>query len=128
MQEILFDMTVGEYIKELRKQKGLQQKEVAIEVGLNQSNYNKVENDHRQPSIDVLNKLAKLFDVTVDQILNPDDSLPKAVTVEDKTTTEKIKLIEQLEDEDRNVIYRMIDTMLTKKKFQDFFQQNIAVK
>lgn len=121
-------MTVGAYIKELRKQKGLQQKEVAIEVGLNQSNYNKVENDHRQPSIDVLNKLAKLFDVKVDQLLNPDDSLPKAVTIEDKTTIEKIKLIEQLEDEDRNIIYRMIDTMLTKKKFQDFFQQNIAVK
>ncbi len=40
-------MTAGEFIKELRKQKGLQQKEVAIEVGLNQSNYNKVENNHR---------------------------------------------------------------------------------
>ncbi|MCK9451238.1 MAG: helix-turn-helix domain-containing protein [Bacteroidales bacterium] len=121
-------MTIGEYIKKLRKQKGLQQKEVAIEVGLSQSNYNKVENDHRQPSIEVLNKLAKLFDVTIDQLLNPDDHLPKVVTVEDKTANEKIKLIEQLEDEDRNVIYSLIDTMLTKKKFQDFFQQNIAVK
>jgi hypothetical protein len=42
--------------------------------------------------------------------------------------TEKIRLIEQLEDEDKSVIYKMLDTMLTKKKFQDFFQQNIASK
>ena len=34
--------------------------------------------------------------------------------------------IEQLDEEDKQVIYRMIDTMLTKKKFQDFFQQNVA--
>lgn len=97
-------------------------------MGLSQNNCNKVGNDHRLPSFDVLNKLAKLFYVAADQILNPDDSLPEPVTVEDKTTGEKIKLIEQLEDEDRNVIYRMIETMLTKKKFQDFLQQNIDVK
>jgi hypothetical protein len=57
-----------------------------------------VEYDHRHPLIDVLNKLAKLFDVSVDQILNPYDNLPKAVTSEDKAITEKIKLIEQLEE------------------------------
>jgi transcriptional regulator with XRE-family HTH domain len=121
-------MTIGQNIKELRKQKGLQQKEVATEVGLTQSNYNKIENDHRQPSIDVLTALARIFDVTVDQLLNPRDKIPQAVTVEDKTTTEKVRMIDQLDDDDKQVVYRMIDTMLTKKKFQDFFQQNIAVK
>lgn len=62
----------------------------------------------------------------MDELLNPDDNnKPFSVTVEDKTASEKIRLIEQLEDDDKNVIYKMRDTMLTKKKFQDFFQQNI---
>jgi transcriptional regulator with XRE-family HTH domain len=121
-------MTVGEKIKLVRKEKGLQQKAVALEIGLDQSNYNKIENGRREPSVEVLQKLSVIFGVTVDDLLNPDNSKPSPVTLEDKTVTEKIRLIEQLEDEDKNVIYKMLDTMLTKKKFQDFFQQNITTK
>ncbi len=79
-----------------------------------------------EPSLDLLNKLAGLFDVSVDVILNPGKELPKEVTVEDKTTMEQLRLIQQLEDEDKHVIFKMIVTMLTKKKFKDFFQKNVA--
>lgn len=115
-------------IKQVRKEKGLQQKAVALEIDLDQSNYNKIENGRREPSVEVLQKLSVIFGVTVDDLLNPDNNQPSPVTVEDKTVTEKIRLIEQLEEEDKNVIYKMLDTILTKKKFQDFFQQNIATK
>ena len=64
--------------------------------------------------------------VSVDDILNPDKELPKEVTVEDKTTMEQLRLIQQLDDDDKHVIFKMIDTMLTKKKFKDFFQKNVA--
>jgi len=122
-------MTVGEKIKQLRKDKGLQQKTVATDVGLDQSNYNKVENGRREPSVEVLQKLSVILEVTVDELLNSEDKKqPTPVTVEDKTVSEKIRLVEQLEEEDKNVIYKMLDTMLTKKKFQDFFQQNISIK
>lgn len=124
-----YSMTVGEKIKQLRKDKGLQQKTVATDVGLDQSNYNKVENGRREPSVEVLQKLSVILGVTVDELLNSEDKKqPTPVTVEDKTVSEKIRLVEQLEEEDKNVIYKMLDTMLTKKKFQDFFQQNISVK
>lgn len=75
-----------------------------------------------------LTKAVRYFRVTVDDLLNPGNNQPSPVTVEDKTVTENTRLIEQLEDEDKNVLYKMLDTMLTKKKFQDFFQQNIATK
>ena len=67
-----------------------------------------------------------MFDVSVNDILNPDKEVPKEITVEDKTMMEQMRLIQQLDDEDKHVIYKMIDTMLTKKKFKDFFQKNIA--
>jgi transcriptional regulator with XRE-family HTH domain len=121
-------MTVGKIIKQVRKEKGLQQKAVAFEIGIDQSNYNKIENGKREPSVEVLQKLSIIFGGTVDDLLNPKHNQPSPVTVVDKTVTEKIRLIEQLEDEDKNVIYKMLDTMLTKKKFQDFFQQNIATQ
>jgi transcriptional regulator with XRE-family HTH domain len=125
-EENNYQMTVGDKIKQIRKDKGLQQKAVAVDVGLDQSNYNKIENGKREPSVEVLQKLALIFGVTVDELLNPDTDKPTPVTLEDKTVSEKIRLIEQLEEEDKNIIYKMLDTFLTKKKFQDFFQQNIA--
>jgi len=39
---------------------------------------------------------------------------------------EQVRLIQQLDDEDKHMIFKMIGTMLTKKKFKDFFQKNIA--
>ena len=119
-------MSIGENIKKIRKDKGLQQKQVALELNVDQSNYNKIENGKREPSIDLLNKLANLFGVSVDDILNPDKDLPKEITIEDKTTLEKVRLIEELNEDDRNIIYKMIDKMLTNKKFKDFFNKNIA--
>lgn len=118
-------MNIGENIKKVRKEKGLLQKQVAAEVGLDQSNYNKIENGQRQPSIEVLYKLAKLFGMTIDQLINLEDGIPNEVVNEDEPLTQQLKLINQLEDDDRNVIFKMIDTMLTKKKFQDFFQKNL---
>ncbi len=57
-----------------------------------------------------------------------DNRLPEVIKVEDKTATEKIQLISMLNEDDKNAVYRIIDGMLTKTKFQTFFEQNIVTK
>jgi transcriptional regulator with XRE-family HTH domain len=122
-------MTVGEKIEQLPKDKWLQQKALATDVGVDQHNYKKVENSKCEPSVAVLQKLFVLRGVTVDGLLNPDDrKQPTPVTLENWTVSEKLRLVEQLEEENKTVINKMLDTMLTKKKLQDLFQQNISVK
>ena len=37
-----------------------------------------------------------------------------------------INLIGQLEEEDKQVLFRIIDSMLTSKKFKEFFNKNVA--
>jgi hypothetical protein len=64
--------------------------------------------------------------MTVDEIIHFEGKVPKEVKIEDKTTNEKLRLIEQLDEEDKQALYRMIDCMLTKNKFKDFFNKNIA--
>lgn len=54
------------------------------------------------------------------------EDLPKEVGVEDKTTAEQVKLIQELDQEEKNMVYKIIETFLTKKKFKDFFNKNIA--
>jgi hypothetical protein len=69
---------------------------------------------------------AQLFNMTIDQILAYDGDIPSEVVIEDKTAVEQLRLIQQLEDEDRQTIFKLIDKMLTNKKFKDFFQKNVA--
>lgn len=64
--------------------------------------------------------------MTTDQIINYDDKIPKEVIIEDKTATEQMRLIQQLGKEDKQTIFRLIEKMLTNKKFKDFFQKNVA--
>ena len=47
------------------------------------------------------------------------------VFIEDKSISEKVRLISQLDKEDQHAVYRIIDGMLTKNKFQTFFEQNL---
>jgi len=54
------------------------------------------------------------------------DKLPKEVFLEDKTEMEQFKLIRQLEEDDRQTVLKIINAMLTKTKFKDFFNKNIA--
>ncbi|SRR6266540_209556 len=119
-------MSLGDNIKKIREQKGLLQKQVANELGIGYTNYNKMENGNREPSVSELQKLAKLFSMTVDQVINFDNDMPQEVVLEDKSSIEQMNLIKQLDDEDRAVVFKIIDTMLTKKKFKEFFQKNVA--
>ena len=118
--------SIGENIKTIREQKGLMQKEVASSADLQASNYSKIESGQRDISVEALDKIAMFFGITVDEIIHFEDiKTLTPVKVEDKTASEKVQLISQLDEEDKHAVYRIIDGMLTKNKFQTFFEQNI---
>jgi hypothetical protein len=71
-------------------------------------------------------KMAQLFNLTTDEVSNYDGKVPKEVILEDKTAVEQMRLIQQLDEDDKQTIFKLIDTMLTKKKFKDFFNSNVA--
>jgi transcriptional regulator with XRE-family HTH domain len=121
-------MSTGRIIKKIREDKGLMQKEVSAHLEIGNSNYNKLENGHRDLSVDELLKLSKLFNLTTDQILNYENIIPEDVTIEDKPDFEKLHLINQLDEDDKSMIFKMVDKMLTTKKFKDFFNNNFLLK
>ena len=64
------DMTIGKRIGLLRKEKGLTQEELASHMGVSPQAVSKWENDQTCPDISALPKLARLFGVTVDELLS----------------------------------------------------------
>lgn len=117
---------IGKNIKRIREEKGLTQQSIADLIAMHRSNYSRVETGDRDLSIDAISKIAKYFNMTIDQLVNFEGDIPQEVTIEDKTLVEQVKLIQELEPDEKNMVFKMVDTFLTQKKFKDFFAKNIA--
>jgi transcriptional regulator with XRE-family HTH domain len=115
-------MELHKKIKQLRKKKDLSQQEFAEKIGLHISYVSRLENGHSQPSIEVLKKLTKLFEVTADYLLNGNvDSYD--IKIKNKSLAEKIRLIDELDDDEQQALNKVIDSMLTNHKMRNFLNQ-----
>ena len=63
-------MTLGQKIKELRSAKGLTQKELADQLHVTFQTISKWENDENEPDIATLKLLTKIFDCSLDELLD----------------------------------------------------------
>ena len=111
-------MNIGEKIKKVREAKGFSQKQVAVMLDMDQSQYSKIENGKTDPTTSTLEKIAKTLGVDVPVLFASDDVF-KDVNSADKTLMEKIRLIEQLDDKERVSIYNIVDSLFAKKKMKD---------
>lgn len=57
-------------LKEVRKQCGLTQKQVASSLNVVESCYANWEQGRTEPNVDMLRKLGKLFSVSIDDLIN----------------------------------------------------------
>lgn len=64
---------MGEKLRQLRKEKGLTQKEVATALNVNMMTYAHYELGDREPSIAMLKSLCDFFDVTADYLIGRSD-------------------------------------------------------
>lgn len=64
--------------------------------------------------------------MTIDEIINFEGDKPTPVTLEDKSILEQNRLFNALDEEDRQTVLKIVDKMLTTKKFNQFFQENIS--
>lgn len=109
-------LNIGSKIIELRKAKSWSQEDLAKEVGSSRVMIGKYERNDNAPSIEVLLKMAKAFDVTVDYIIGEGQ-----LSNYDKDVLKRIEDIEELDSETRSKLFFLIDNVIqnfkTKKAF-----------
>jgi len=66
-----FNANLGIRIKELRDKIGLSQAKLAGLLGLNRASLSQIENGERKLTAEEINKLAKIFNISCDVLLNP---------------------------------------------------------
>lgn len=65
-------MSFGQRIKGLRLHQEMLQADVAARLGINQSQYSKLERDALEPNLAIIRNLSKLFNVSADYLLEID--------------------------------------------------------
>ncbi len=97
------------------------QKEVALSVNMDQSQYSKIEKGKTDPSTSTLQKIAQAFDMTLAEMFASDD-LFKDENSYNKSLMEKLRLIDMLDDEEKKSIFNIVDGLVAKKKLKDTLQ------
>ena len=62
-------MSFGNILKKIRQENNLTQEELAKKIDTSRSNIANYENDKNMPSIDILDKLSKIFNCSIDYLL-----------------------------------------------------------
>lgn len=61
-----------EHLRELRERKNLYQKDVAAALGIDRTTYVKYETGASEPSFEILKRIARFYDVSIDYLLDFD--------------------------------------------------------
>ena len=77
-------MVFGEKLKNLRKDKGWSQEELAEKLFVSRQSVSKWENGQNYPSIEIIIKLSDFFGVTIDELLRSDEELKEKVINDSK--------------------------------------------
>lgn len=105
-------MNMGDKIIRLRKENGWSQQELAKKVGTSGAIIGRYERGEMAPSVEVAKKIADAFNATLDYLV--DDS--KQAEIKDKAMINRLAEIEQLDQEDKSTIVRVIDSLLRDAK------------
>lgn len=62
-------MSIGANVQRLRDERSMSQGELADAIGVHQTHISKIERGVKSPSLDVAQKLAQYFGVSVDEVI-----------------------------------------------------------
>ena len=82
------------------------------------ANYSRIENGKADPAFSSVVKIAKAMGVDLIDLFKADQVL-KDVNSFDKSLTEKLSFIEQLDKKDKTAFYAVLDAFINKKKLKD---------
>jgi transcriptional regulator with XRE-family HTH domain len=112
-------MTLGEKIKQLRKERNISQTELAKIIGVHQSHIGRYERDESTPTAYVIKKLAEVLKVSADYLLSEEEEEIAASLTSDKELLQQFQDISRLAAPDKQFIKRMIKMAINDAKIKE---------
>jgi transcriptional regulator with XRE-family HTH domain len=109
-------LNIGERITQLRKQLHLSQDELAKKVDVSRTIIGNYERNTNTPSIEILLKIAKVFNVSVDYLIGESE-----LSSFDKELLKRIEDIEKLDADTKQHLFFLIDNVIQNFKTKRAF-------
>lgn len=114
MQDTALRQAFGTRVKQLRKEHGWSQKQLAGQLDIRFQLLNKYEGGQHIPPPETLIKLADTLNTTVDYLLtgNPQQEHPNV----DSILYRRFQALERFNEEDKQTVIKLIDAMIAKQR------------
>ncbi|WP_299116402.1 helix-turn-helix domain-containing protein [uncultured Winogradskyella sp.] len=106
-------------IKRIRKEKGLTQQDVADSSDMLVPTYSRLERGGSNPSLASMIRIANALDVSLIELLSTTE-------IKDRSIAQKLEMINDLSDYNKNVVNILLDSMIEKDRVEKF--QNVKMK
>ena len=116
MQDTALRQAFGARVKQLRKDHGWSQKQLAAQLDIRFQLLNKYEGGQHIPPAETLIKLADTLKTTVDYLLtgNPQQEYPNV----DDTLFRRFQVLERFSDDDKQTVIKVIDALIAKHQVE----------
>jgi len=101
-------------LKELRKQKGISQDELADLVGVHKSHVSRYERGLALPSIEVAQKIANILEVSIDELVSGD----AGVSTKDKELAKLFEKIATFDEQKKLIVKELLSAFIFKTEIQ----------
>ena len=100
-----------ESVKRIRKEKGLTQKDVAEGCGMLVPTYSRLERGGSNPSLASIIRIADALGVAVVELFQSSE-------IKDRSVAQKVEMINDLSEYNKNVVNIMLDSMIEKDRLE----------
>lgn len=111
-------MSLGDRIRQLRQEKGWSQTQLSNKLNVHQKQISGYERGIHTPSIELLIRMAALFNVSLDYIAFDGRNEKNVIPIADRELMQAIKEIDKLPEEDKATIKAVLNTFIIKHRFQ----------
>ena len=109
----------AERLKTLRKQHSFSQTELGKRVGIHYTHVGRYEAGRAKPTAETLQKLAAALGVTTDYLIEGATNDSAAGRLADKELLSLFQQVEELNNEDKHVVKRLLQSFLTMNKISE---------
>jgi transcriptional regulator with XRE-family HTH domain len=110
-------LPLGERLKQLRRELGWSQADLAAKIGADAGQISRYENGHMTPSAEAVAKLAEVLDVSADYLLI-DSSTRRSLRSPENVLGDHLALVAELGEDELAVVRSVIDGLVAKKRLR----------
>jgi len=116
MQDDAIRKGLGQRIKQLRKDKGWTQKELANRIGTSPAQLNKYEAGQNTPPLDKLVLFAEVLTTSADFLIT--GNLSEAMPISNTRLVQRLQVIDSFDADEKETVIKLLDGMIAKHNME----------